>query len=117
MRQINSRIKRTNKKEDKGRVYPALKRRRKIAARRMAVSVILVAALIILLILAGKSSVKTDAAESAEKYFKSITIEGGDTLYDISQEYGCTVEEIKEINDLDSNTIHAGQSLVVIYYK
>lgn len=114
MKQMHSHI---NKSEDRGRVYPALKRRRKVAARRMAVSVILLAALIISLIVAGKSSVKTDAAETLEKYYKSVAIESGDTLYDISQEYGCTVDELKEINDLDSNTIHAGQSLVVIYYK
>lgn len=38
----------------------------------------------------------------------------GDTLYSISKKYGITVEELKNINNLTSNTISIGQSLRLI---
>ena len=58
------------------------------------------------------------------KYYKSITIEQGDSLWSIAEEY-CTdsyedkreyVSELKQLNSLTSETIHAGQHLLVAYY-
>jgi LysM repeat protein len=37
----------------------------------------------------------------------------GDTLYDISLEYGTTVDAIKEANGLESNQLRVGQELVI----
>lgn len=37
----------------------------------------------------------------------------GDTLYSISKKYGLTVVELKKLNNLDSNTINIGQSLLL----
>jgi LysM repeat protein len=37
----------------------------------------------------------------------------GDTLYDISIEYGTTVDAIKEANGLESNQLRVGQELVI----
>ena len=41
------------------------------------------------------------------------TVERGDTLYRISREYGVTVAQLKDWNNLSSNTISIGQQLVV----
>ena len=41
------------------------------------------------------------------------TVEKGDTLYRISREYGVTVAQLKDWNNLLSNTISIGQQLVV----
>ena len=58
------------------------------------------------------------------KYYKSITIEQGDSLWSIAEEY-CTdayedtreyVSELKQLNSLTSETIHAGQHLLVVYF-
>ncbi|NIJ44160.1 flagellum-specific peptidoglycan hydrolase FlgJ/LysM repeat protein [Wenyingzhuangia heitensis] len=39
------------------------------------------------------------------------TVKEDDTLYSISQKYGISIEEIKVLNNLDSNVIHQGDEL------
>ncbi len=41
------------------------------------------------------------------------TVKKGDTLYGISRKYKISVDELKEFNGLDSNSIHEGQTLYV----
>ena len=41
------------------------------------------------------------------------TVEKGETLYRISKQYGVTVQDIKDWNNLLDNTIHVGQKLMV----
>lgn len=58
------------------------------------------------------------------KYYKSIEIKKGDSLWSIAQEYKADdyestreyIEELKELNNLTSDTIHQGQYLMVVYY-
>ncbi len=58
------------------------------------------------------------------KYYKSIIIQPGDTLWDIALEYktddyGSTqeyVDELKEINSLESDSIQESQYLMIAYY-
>lgn len=45
--------------------------------------------------------------------FKNHTVIKGDTLYSLSRKYGLTVEALKELNSLESNTISVGQTLRV----
>ena len=57
------------------------------------------------------------------KYYKSIAIEAGDSLWSIAQEYktdSCSTEdyinEIMELNSLTSEEIHESQHLMIVYY-
>ncbi|MCI8549347.1 MAG: LysM peptidoglycan-binding domain-containing protein [Lachnospiraceae bacterium] len=58
------------------------------------------------------------------KYYTSVQIRPGDTLWDIASEYchdssqvNAYVKELKEINHLRNNEIYAGKYLTVIYYS
>ena len=61
---------------------------------------------------------------SCNRYYKSILIESGDSLWSIAQEYHngfMTVEEymseLRSMNRLCSDTIHTGQYLTVVYFE
>jgi len=59
------------------------------------------------------------------KYYTSLEIKSGDTLWGIASEYGTDgynnlqeyVEEVKSLNDLKGDTIHSGQFLIIPYYS
>ena len=59
-----------------------------------------------------------------QKYYKSITVESGDTLWDIAGEYiseeyaskNDYIKEVRTINQLNSNKINAGAKLCLPYY-
>ena len=108
----------------------AKQRRAKIVAKRKMILLLTT----VLLITIGSivfGSIFSSAQSSAEesgiqyKYYKSIEIKKGDSLWSIANEY-CEdtyydstkdyVEELKEINNLKSEKIHYGQHLVVAYY-
>lgn len=80
-------------------------------------------------VLVGISSLVGSSSEASEdkryKYYTSVEIRNGDTLWDIAyehmtgeyrslQEY---VGEIKALNGLQSDSIRSGQSLVIPYYS
>ena len=58
------------------------------------------------------------------KYYKSICIEAGDTLWDIAGEYVKDVDvsrqeyidEVCELNGICADEIYAGEYIVVVYY-
>ncbi len=71
----------------------------------------------------------TNADESGEaaklnKYYKTITIESGDTLWSIAKEYKSGeykntkeyVDELMSMNNLHSDEIMSGQKLLVAYF-
>lgn len=70
-------------------------------------------------------SVMAEEPEEASMhcYYKSIQIEQGDSLWSIAEEYSVTtsftipeyVDQIKQINGLREDVIHAGQHLTVMY--
>jgi len=45
---------------------------------------------------------------------KNYTVKQGDTLYNISKRFGLTVDDLKSLNGLDTNSIKIGQVLVVV---
>ena len=44
---------------------------------------------------------------------QTYTVQSGDTLYGISKQFGVSVDEIKRLNNLTSNTITKGQILKI----
>ncbi len=104
-----------------------IRRRQQVARQRM--TLLLAIAMLIILgsIVCGTilSSAKDPATDLVQhKYYKSIVIEQGDSLWSIAEEYCLNgsmskqayVEELKQLNSLPSDTIHAGQYLVVAYF-
>jgi len=115
-------VNRNHKKEQERRL-----RIRKNVIRMCGIALVFIAVVACALII-GKSAVSTRAASasSGDKYYKSVTIQNGDTLWSIAEEYmdpneysdiRVYINEIKSINNLRSDTITHGQHLIVSYYK
>lgn len=74
-----------------------------------------------------KSSASMGRDQLQFKYYTSITVQYGETLWDISDDYidynqykdkSVYIAEVQSINHLDNDTqIRAGQSLIVPYYS
>ena len=70
------------------------------------------------------NTAKAETMPEPDRYYTSIQIEKGDTLWDIALQYkweGQTtqdyVDELMEMNQLSSEQITAGQYLMIYYYK
>lgn len=67
------------------------------------------------LILAEKNSLKQDSSDEIKRVKSSkntYTIVEGDTLWDIANDFGTSPEELKELNNLSSDTLKIGDTLV-----
>jgi LysM repeat protein len=79
-----------------------------------------------IIVLTGRTMFTSMAKEesSAVPYYKSVQIEDGDSLWKIADRYKegsrlstrAYVKELKQINGLKQDTIHAGQYLTVVYF-
>ena len=75
------------------------------------------------MISASSSSATTE--HTKELYYTSVEVESGDTLWSIAEEYMSAefddvddyIKEVKQINGLHSDTIHAGSYIMVPYYE
>lgn len=77
----------------------------------------------------GIFSIQTSAKDSSEaieiKYFTSIIVSDGDTLWSIATQYmgkqydsaNEYVREVMNMNSLTEETIYAGQHLIIPYYS
>ena len=82
------------------------------------------AAVILALFLSRNNVIQAEEDSTSVKYYKSIQIEPGDSLWSIAETYidghystiPEYIEEIKKINNLSSDTIHAYEYLMVAYY-
>ena len=101
---------------------------KQIAGRRVrniAIIILLVmlTALIILRI-SAKTIQAEDITENHYKYFTSITIEQGDSLWSLAENYLTEdykdiysyIDEVKSINHLSGDSLIAGQKLCIPYY-
>lgn len=72
-----------------------------------------------------KATAEKDTENTYYKYYTSIRVEEGDTLWELAGRYGnetCQstqeyIREIKRMNHLTEDTIHAGKYLTVVYYS
>ena len=111
------------------RANNSLKKREAVVRRQksiLAVTVIVVVALGILLGNSMNAMASSDKdVASFNKYYVSIRVENGDTLWTIADEYidGFNIEkteyieEVCQINEISQNDIHAGDYIVVPYYS
>lgn len=68
--------------------------------------------------LLASSQSKASNEVNTYKYYTSIEVQKGDTLWTIADDdadYASYIEEVKEMNQLTSDTIHAGEYLTVSY--
>lgn len=73
------------------------------------------------------SSARFNASDkdSLYKYYTSIEVASGDTLWTIADKYAaggasdkaCYIQELREMNHLQDDTIHAGDYLTIAYYS
>lgn len=86
--------------------------------------------LIVVLVLAGSGIFFVSKSKAADevisfKYYTSVEVEYGDTLWGIASNYRTEeyrslldyIEEIKTLNGLQSDMIRSGQFLVIPYYS
>ena len=111
------------------RANESLKKREQVVRRQRNIIFVVVMVLVSLGILLGSTmnalaSSKEDVS-SYNKYYKSVRIEAGDTLWSISDEYisdlnidkESYIAEICQINGICEDEIHAGDYVVVAYYS
>ena len=104
-------------------------RRVAILKRRVLISMMTLT-LLIMGVLIGSNlldSSKSEAENSKEiyKYYTSIQVESGDTLWSIADKYASSefsnkdeyMKELVALNKLSDTTIHTGQYLTVSYYS
>ena len=107
----------------------AMRRKQQIVYQRIAV-VVLTALVIFFGVLLGSSIMASGKSTASEehpsfKYYTSIQIEKGDTLWSIADTYITSeydsiqdyIDEVKELNHLGPDDIHAGQYLTIPYYS
>lgn len=104
------------------------RRNRKREVRRNMI-LLFVSFLIIVLCVCFASTFSAQAqdmhAKVSYKYFKSIYIEDGDSLWSIGKEYAdehyssvaSYISEVKRMNSLESDSIKTGSYLIVPYYS
>lgn len=92
------------------------------------ITVMVIAAAICIILFSNRSVTNADESGNAvvlTKYYKTITIEPGDTLWSIAKEYKSGaykttqdyVDELISMNHLHSDAITSGQKLVVAYFE
>lgn len=92
----------------------------------MFVSIISVAMLVVIcFLLSGTIRAQAASAEPSYKYYTSICIQKGDTLWSIANTYMSDeysdiheyIHEICELNHIEDSEIHYGQYLTIPYYS
>lgn len=103
-----------------------LKRRKQL--RNRIILLLLTTVLVLgssIVLFASKAKAQSSDEEVFYKYYKSVTVAHGDTLWDYAYEYCDShydsyqdyVDEIINMNTLSANEITAGQSIIIPYYS
>lgn len=105
-------------------VNEQLNRRAQIVRRERRI-LALVAILAILLGTGINAFASSNDSAEYHKYYTSIQVENGDTLWSIADQYmtGCDmdkqsyIDEVCQLNHLSDDQIHSGDYLIVAYYS
>lgn len=111
------------------RLHTASKKRREVYIKKILICFMSVMIIACLSIGLGSNfaAAHDDTSEEPveQKYYKSIELEYGDTLWDIAEEYMDDnydsiyeyIDELKAINGLESDNIQESRYLTVAYYS
>ena len=99
-------------------------RNQKILALRKRLKVSLAIGFSVCALLVAFSSF-ADAHNQKEKYYTSVMVEPGDSLWTLANEYrtedfrdnNSYIKEVKKLNHMTSDQIHEGSYLVLPYYE
>lgn len=102
-----------------------IKRNRIIRRRISFLTAVVICAVFIAILGSTVASAKENTKEERNKYYKSIEVKQGDTLWSIAEEYITSeyestdeyIDELIKMNGLENDTIHTGSNLVVTYYS
>ncbi len=102
-----------------------MRRRRNRMKKVCMIGTVLILLCIGIFVVSVKTASATDTTIQKFKYYTTITVESGDTLWSIAEEYRTEeyaslnkyIDELKSINNLTDSTIISGSSLVVPYYS
>ena len=108
-----------------GRKYINYRRRQIIARRIWFMLSVLISSIVFSLCASFMvTNAKTINDDNYYKYFTSVQVKEGDTLYSLAEEYGdyfesdkAFINEVKYANHLIDDTIYTGSYLVVPYYS
>lgn len=87
---------------------------------------LVIAAVVVVILCSAFISVKAKGSDTTGcKYFTTIQVEEGDSLWSIADSYCSSdytdyneyIDEVKSINNMDDDNIKKGSYLVVPYYK
>jgi hypothetical protein len=107
------------------RIINNRRRRNKQLKQRLLISAFVISLFVILLFFLMSTKSMADNKEPLFKYYKSIQVQPGDTLYDLSQEYvnpemndvDSFIDEVRYINNLEEDScLYEGNYIVVPYY-
>lgn len=104
-----------------------LKRKRQLQNNIMkfVLTIILISCLSVCLF-SFKTRAQSDDAEISYKYYKSVSVSAGDTLWDYAVKYAdeafydsyeTYITEVMNINALSDDSIKSGQSIIIPYYS
>lgn len=102
-------------------------RREVVRNQKLALISILFVAITLIIVFCISGSIKAQAAsaEPTYKYYTSIEIHSGDTLWSIADDYitddyedmNAYITEICSINHISEDEIHSGQYITIPYYS
>lgn len=99
-------------------------RRAKRNILKFFVSLVIIVVVVTIVVLCSNNTAQASESLSLNKYYKTVSINYGDTLWEIASEYTdgsnsrikeC-ISEIMSINNLKSDNITAGMKIIVPYY-
>lgn len=100
-------------------------RQRQMIFRKIIAAITLIFTAVILAIVISGCFSKAKAADNYYKYFKSVTVKSGETLYDYADQYADFhydsaeeyIKEVAKINKINPDKIVAGNNIIVPYYS
>ena len=107
------------------RIVRNRRRRNRQLKQRLLISALVISLFIILAFFLYSSKSLASNSEPLYKYYKSVQIHSGDTLYDLSSEYvnpsmndvDSFIAEVRYINNLDEDScLYEGNYIIVPYY-